>query len=357
MKFFNKKEQVIDLQLTQYGKQQLSKGKFKPTYYAFYDDGILYDSQWANVSESQNSAQERIKEVPTLETQYNFSSIEERVKKSINYYRSTKEEQEEQLESIPSLSIQNQSEKDYALTSRLGTSKLTTTNIPAWDIKLLSGEISSSTSIENNSNNCSYQIVNIPQLRIKDVEYQIAFGSIPPSQVDEYYDDTPLFDANIYGNETITVNQVGSDLIIEIDEKNTPFFSENFGIEIFEVSTEPSPNSACAAETREVLVPLYFQKKQTGISNNIVSEQGAIDPIEDPYLELDPSYVEYYFDVFVDDEIDDSILCKLTDNKGVGTFNQRSFDCKDEKEENRNRLRNLFKTDVSAGDLEDCDDN
>ena len=357
MKFFNKKEQVIDLQLTQYGKQQLSKGKFKPTYYAFYDDGILYDSQWANVSESQNSAQERIKEVPTLETQYNFSSIEERVKKSINFYRSTKEEQEEQLEGIPSLSIQSQSEKDYALTSRLGTSKLTTTNIPAWDIKLLSGEISSSTSVENNDNNCTYQIVNIPQLRMKNIEYEIDFGSIPPSQVEEFIDDTPLFDGNIYGNETISVNQIGQDLILEIDEKNTPFFNENFDIEIFEVSTEPSPNSSCADQTREVLVPLYFQKKDTGIVDGVVQGEGAKDSIEDPYLELDPSYVEYYFDVLVDDEIDDSVLCQLTDNKGVGTFIQRPFDCKDDKAEKNNRLKNLFRTDVTAGDLEDCDDN
>ena len=41
MEFFNKKEEVIDLQLTQYGKYLLSLGKFKPVYYAFYDDGIV----------------------------------------------------------------------------------------------------------------------------------------------------------------------------------------------------------------------------------------------------------------------------------------------------------------------------
>ena len=43
MSFFNKKEDVIDLQLTQYGKYLLSQGKLKPVYYAFFDDDILYD--------------------------------------------------------------------------------------------------------------------------------------------------------------------------------------------------------------------------------------------------------------------------------------------------------------------------
>ena len=42
-KFLNKKEQVIDFQLTPYGNYLLSTGVFKPAYYAFYDSNILYD--------------------------------------------------------------------------------------------------------------------------------------------------------------------------------------------------------------------------------------------------------------------------------------------------------------------------
>ena len=38
MEFFDKKEEVIDLQLTQYGKYLLSLGKLRPIFYAFYDD-------------------------------------------------------------------------------------------------------------------------------------------------------------------------------------------------------------------------------------------------------------------------------------------------------------------------------
>ena len=44
MEFFDKKEEVMEIHLTSYGKELLySKGKFKPFYYSFFDEGILYD--------------------------------------------------------------------------------------------------------------------------------------------------------------------------------------------------------------------------------------------------------------------------------------------------------------------------
>ena len=76
MEFFNKKEEVIDLQLTQYGKHLLSMGRFKPVYYAFYDDGILYDSEYGGFTEAQNEAKNRIQNnTPNLKTQYVFNIL------------------------------------------------------------------------------------------------------------------------------------------------------------------------------------------------------------------------------------------------------------------------------------------
>ena len=45
--FLNKKEQVYDFKLTSYGKYLLSIGKLKPAYYAFFDDNVIYDKQYA----------------------------------------------------------------------------------------------------------------------------------------------------------------------------------------------------------------------------------------------------------------------------------------------------------------------
>jgi len=60
-KFLNKKEQAIDFQLTPYGKYKLSVGGLEPAYYSFYDNGVLYDSQYAGFTENQNDIHGRIK--------------------------------------------------------------------------------------------------------------------------------------------------------------------------------------------------------------------------------------------------------------------------------------------------------
>tara|TARA_R100001594_G_scaffold147725_1_gene201275 strand:+ start:500 stop:2071 length:1572 start_codon:yes stop_codon:yes gene_type:complete len=49
-KFLNKKEQVYDLKLTTYGHYLLSNGTFRPAYYGFFDDNIIYDQQYVNGS-------------------------------------------------------------------------------------------------------------------------------------------------------------------------------------------------------------------------------------------------------------------------------------------------------------------
>ena len=74
MAFFNKKQEVIDLKLTPYGEELLARGIFKPEYYAFFDDNILYDASGsAGITEVQNDAEPRIQEeTPQLRTQYVF---------------------------------------------------------------------------------------------------------------------------------------------------------------------------------------------------------------------------------------------------------------------------------------------
>ena len=47
MKLLNKKEQVFDFQLTPYGRHKLAVGNFRPTHYAFYDDNVVYDNEYA----------------------------------------------------------------------------------------------------------------------------------------------------------------------------------------------------------------------------------------------------------------------------------------------------------------------
>lgn len=77
MSFFNQKEEVMDVQLTQFGKQALARGYFKPAFYQFFDDDILYNSLNAGFSEHQNDTQIRIlSETPRLKTIYQTSGVE-----------------------------------------------------------------------------------------------------------------------------------------------------------------------------------------------------------------------------------------------------------------------------------------
>ena len=79
MEFFNKKEEVLDIQITPLGKRLLQLGQFKPKFYAFYDNDILYDGKYGGLTETQNEIQERIKEVPRIKQQTYLYSPEEKI--------------------------------------------------------------------------------------------------------------------------------------------------------------------------------------------------------------------------------------------------------------------------------------
>ena len=115
MTFFNPKEEVIDIELTPEGKKALSVGRFKPSYYLFFDDNVLYDAASADdTAEHQNNIEPRIQEeTPTMKTLYSFSEASE--KKS-------------------TISEPNTHDKYFSLASVLGTSELSSEKFPRWDI-------------------------------------------------------------------------------------------------------------------------------------------------------------------------------------------------------------------------------
>ena len=90
MTFFDKKEDVIQIELTQYGKHLLSKGKLRPAYYAFFDDNILYDLRYGDeTGEAQNDSEDRIQdETPQTSVQHVYTGIETEFKKNMKLIRS-----------------------------------------------------------------------------------------------------------------------------------------------------------------------------------------------------------------------------------------------------------------------------
>ena len=75
MTFFNKKEEVIEIELTSFGKTLHSRGRLKPAYYAFFDDDVIYDGAYGS---SDEDADTRIRvNTPRRRIQANFTSAED----------------------------------------------------------------------------------------------------------------------------------------------------------------------------------------------------------------------------------------------------------------------------------------
>ena len=86
MSFFNKKEEVISIELTPYGRHLLSLGKLKPSHYAFFDDDVIYNIQAAGGTESSAQIKGRIlSETPYLKPNYLFENLNDNVAVNFDY--------------------------------------------------------------------------------------------------------------------------------------------------------------------------------------------------------------------------------------------------------------------------------
>lgn len=304
MKFFDDKEEVLDIQLTQFGKYQLSVGKWKPVYYAFFDDNILYDGEYAEVTEDQNDIENRIQdETPQMKTQHVFSGRETDFLEVLQ----ERQRQSNDLREEDKIKIQSNPEKFYSLTAPLGTSDFGQQSAPRFSVKVLEGEI------ENTQNQLtgSFRTLEIPQIDINltykfygqsiyDYPSRDSFGQIDAEEIAE----------NVFLDGTFFEIEDGQ-ILIELEELNVPFDNENFDIEVFEVTTPASSsnNGLEGLSSLQTIEQKYFIERKPQVVNNIL----VSDTPEDVNVDIDSTYVEYYFDVYVDDEIDPNVISRATE--------------------------------------------
>lgn len=334
MLFMDKKEEVLDIELTPHGKKLLSMGKMRPVYYAFFDDNIMYDAEYGGVVQDQNAIQQRIAELtPQLQTQYKFTS-------------DTTEGTEVDFGNGEKISTIAPLERNV-LVSNLGNSRMSGQNFPAIDIRMLSGDMSTF----DINYRTTYGQKKIPQINM-NVEYKIEVSTLPIEALSDGsvpMDDIPAIisngdspnqqlvtDIDVEGNY-LTINP--SIVLADIVEANTDFKLENFDIEVFEVG--------------ETLIPLSFAKnKKSNVVNGILIDS---TPEEDEVpVMLSPSNVEYYFDIFVDSNIDREIISSsISRLKSEGLYTDKDF----VKEDNvliKEVVSDIYGTNVSANDTEDC---
>jgi len=283
MTFFDRKEEVVEIELTPYGRYLLSLGELEPVYYSFFDDDVVYDSNYIGFSEDQKETEGRVKETPRAHCQSVFTDIE--LNSNFVYKHDGRR-------------LQNYFERECALSSELGVADYYSDNAPSWDIDMLKGEITSSVATYTGSG----PHYNIPQVNIKNPTYEKIVGTIQ-----EGLEPQPTYEGEreitLFSTDYIEIRE--DSIMLEINEVNSTFQKENFEIELFEIveRTEGSTNI-------EGLQPLKF----TG-----------------PRTKQEKQYVGYFLNLDVDEEIDEKMLCKY---KGVdttkGLYSQGTFECKDD---------------------------
>ena len=359
MKFFNSKEEVIDIELTSYGKHLLSKGKFKPYYYAFFDDGVLYDSEYGGTTELQKDAQNRIKyDTPRLKAQGAYTSAETNLQQDLTPIRSSGINFELNQDLIPSVpAIQRDADKFYSLKYAMGTSDLNTDAAPAWNMTFLKGHISSSQDFLTGA----FSSIPVPQIKTSTIKYEATVNQASP--------DVDLVDVQYINGQDgsyIDIIEKNGELILDVSENNVFFGEGNFDIEVYSVE-----DVSFNGKTKQVMTPLYFTKKEKLVENNILKDVDQ-DQIQDEYptrsflnntsdlgqirsLKLDPTYVEYFLAIDTDLEIGDEVLCELTQDKTAGIFGERFIDCEKVQKKDKFDTSQVFDTDVEEGDIIDCE--
>ena len=272
MGFFDKKEDVIDFKLTEYGKYSLAIGKLNPAYYAFFDDDIQYDVSGSGFTEDQNAAEGRIQgETPKLKIIPTRTGAETRVSQFLNNLQTAVgNSNSDPAENVEVFKQQTFGEKGRIDAYPLGNSSLMSQYSAAWQIELLSQpEISSSTPYLNEDD----FINNIPQLNI-NIDYEVFFRAGDPDESAFSISDA-IGDTDIY----LALNE--KYLMLEINENNTEFLKENFDIQVYHSSSTG-----------------YVQKSYTPQDSDI-------------FMSSTRDNIEYYMNILVDNEIPLEVIEEL----------------------------------------------
>jgi hypothetical protein len=359
MKFLDKKEQVLDIQMTPYGEYLLSQGKFKPEYYAFYDDNILYESQYSGYVDNQNNIEPRTQEdTPQLGTQTVFSDRDIFIRKGltsllgeafagpgigggIDPLEPARLGTDEWTRAHANISYFERHR--YGPQHCLGKSDVLKTDTPAWSVSMFRGEITGSARAVTGS---TTHTLNIPQL---DVTLTYKINTVNEKR---FISDSEL--AIEYPNGQFL--DVRPEIVLsQVIERNAEFTKENFDIEVFEVMESSIPGT----ETKtEKLRPLKFKKPYSLVQGDILLDEKEIfTPPDTPPTTED---VEYYFDIRVDGGISEQLICSsISELESRGLYVDTEIVCEDVKNIS---LVDIYSTDAAAEPCPDdagedpCDD-
>ena len=297
MSFLNKKEQVLDIELTQYGKYMLSKGRLNPKFYVFSDDEILYNVKYANgTKETNRETSNRIQiDTQRLHALYEHDGVESRVLTlnghEINKLRNTPgylAQKTGRIEKMPLdifYQLDNITEDNMGLDDRnlvrnfIGQSSVGEQVVPTWKIdSLLDGRLSS-VNVSSSSPNIG---IKRPVLNY-EIDYDFTaekIGSGEKGFISEDYATMTGYEKEIIFKDNIKVIVDDDKIFLSVIEQNVPYEKQNFDFSFFEV-VQTSLDKKTNTVTEE-LSKLHFQNR------------GTLTPKEDE--------VENFFTVTIDSD-------------------------------------------------------
>lgn len=322
MTFFNKKEDVMKIELTPHGRDLLSKGQLNPKYYAFFDDDILYDTSAAGFSENNNEIKTRIiSDTPSLKPQTTQTGVESRHYDEFN------------------------TEDNNILLNQIGTNKLTSTKANGWQATALLGEFSSSLSyISSSTGPVSPGFDNIkgtlsPLYNIPQIECELNFTmSIGHLKINDYI--SVDYNSSLVANDETFLKLETEQLLLHLLEKNGFSYKDSLSLEVFKYDFDE----------------INFYKLLMIAENESLKTDILEDPPEespgDTSITVNENYVENYFFVRTDRQVSDSDLCRgVKKLKEKNIYLGLDIQC-DERIFND---VNIYQTEVTDQDIEDCE--
>ena len=207
----------------------------------------------------------------------------------------------------------------------IGNSTLGKQEAPSFLVNFLVGECTGSSYYLTGA----LPTLKIPQVDI-DLEYETMFSFDETSGTQSLRGKGGIELGGVFPDGS-RIEVAEDHILLEIIENNTDFAAKNFDIEVFLIEETDARNFKTPGidkpAKKDSLVPKYFVKPKPNIINNIL-----LDPDEEVAinLDLDSNYVQHYFDVYVDREIDADIMCSaIPKDRADEMYDEIGFDCPD----------------------------
>jgi len=310
MTFFDKKEDVIGIELTPHGRKLLSQGKLNPHYYAFYDDDILYDSTKGGFSETNSQTKSRIlSETIYMRPQTNYQGVES------------------------SLSDQKLFNSQNYMLSPIGSNRIENHKSNGWKVNFLHNTASSTLNTLSSSTQTELQI---PQIN-STIEYELAVKQIPY----EPFTTQPILREARIGN-SLYVDLTEEQLLINIMEENGFTHSDALEVEVY-----------LFEQDQQSFKRLKFDRQEDQVVDDTLQELDEQYSLRKSFTrDIGPEKVEYWIRLLFDDGVPPSDLCSGIQNLQLhDIYLDLEVECPDVKP---GSPANIYAT--TAEDLEECEE-